>query len=100
MLRVWLYLIDNKREIIRSSEIAHALGVSVDMISAAKKVLTNDLHAIVCNRVNKINSDGSFIVWDITSASFPRFLLTIVPQSKDKDTAFRIKIPREFLPPR
>ena len=60
VLRVWLYLIDNKREIIRSSEIAYALGVSVDMISAAKKVLTDDLHAIVCNRVNKINPDGSF----------------------------------------
>lgn len=38
-LRVWIYLIDNKKEIIKSREIAADLNISKDVVDRAKEVL-------------------------------------------------------------
>ena len=60
VLKVWLYLIDNRQEIITSSQIAEALAVSASTVSKAKTVLTKDLEAIKSQRINKQTSDGGF----------------------------------------
>ena len=60
VLKVWLYLIDNRQEIITSSQIAEALAVSASTVSKAKTVLTRDLEAIKSQRINKHTSDGGF----------------------------------------
>ena len=51
VLKVWLYLIDNHREVLKSSEIAQCLGVSVSTVSRARQVLI-DMNAIKADKVN------------------------------------------------
>ena len=60
VLKVWLYLIDNRQEVITSSQIAAALAVSESAVSKARSVLTKDLGAIKSKTVNKQMPDGSF----------------------------------------
>ena len=60
VLKVWLYLIDNRREVITSGEIAEALDVSVSSVSRARQVLMNDLNAIQSKTINKQLPDGGF----------------------------------------
>ena len=60
VLKVWLYLIDNRQEIITSSQIAEALAVSASTVSKAKTVLTKDLEAIKSQKINKQTSVGGF----------------------------------------
>lgn len=61
ILRVWLYLIDNKKEIITNKDISEALDMDIKMITRIKKILTEDLKAIKCvNRAKKID-DRTFI---------------------------------------
>lgn len=61
ILRVWLYLIDNKKEIITNADIATALNLSEPTVKRVKQILVNDLKAIKCiNRAKKID-DKTFI---------------------------------------
>ena len=56
ILRVWLYLIDNQREIITTKDIAADLQLSEKTIGNVKKILVEDLKAIKCtNRAKKID---------------------------------------------
>ncbi len=61
VLKVWLYLIDNRKEIITSQEIADTLGVSVSSVNRAKSALMHDIKAITSKKVNvcKENSEGN-----------------------------------------
>lgn len=61
VLKVWLYLIDNRKEVITSQEIADTLGVSVSVVSRAKSALMHDIKAITSKKVNvcKENSEGN-----------------------------------------
>ena len=60
LLKVWLYLIDNKKEIIKTSEIAEALGISQSTVKNAKRALEKDIHAIMSERVTTVSDDGQF----------------------------------------
>lgn len=60
LLKVWLYLIDNKKEIIKSSEIAEELGLSTDSVKRAKKALEKDMHAIISKRKAIVTESGWF----------------------------------------
>ena len=51
VLKVWLYLIDNHQEVLKSSEIAQCLGVSISTVSRARQVLI-DMNAITADKVN------------------------------------------------
>ena len=51
VLKVWLYLIDNHQEVLKSSEIADCLGVSISTVSRARQVLI-DMNAIKADKVN------------------------------------------------
>lgn len=51
VLKVWLYLIDNHQEVLKSSEIAQCLGVSISTVSRARQVLI-DMNAIKADKVN------------------------------------------------
>ena len=56
ILRVWLYLIDNQREIITTKDIAADLQLSEKTIGNVKKILVEDLKAIKCtNRAKKLD---------------------------------------------
>lgn len=61
VLKVWLYLIDNRKEVITSQEIADTLGVSVSVVNRAKSALMHDIKAITSKKVNvcKENSEGN-----------------------------------------
>lgn len=61
VLRVWLYLIDNKKEIITNADIADALDMDSKMVSRIKTILSKELKTIKCvNRAKKI-SENTFI---------------------------------------
>ena len=60
LLKVWLYLIDNKKEIIKTSEIAEALGISQSTVKSAKRALEKDIHAIMSKRITTVSNDGLF----------------------------------------
>jgi len=60
LLKVWLYLIDNKREVIKTSEIASELQISVDSVKRAKKALEHDIQAIISERRSVIVANGGF----------------------------------------
>ena len=51
VLKVWLFLIDNREDIIKSKDIGNALGISESSVLRAREVLIG-INAI---RVNKIN---------------------------------------------
>ena len=59
ILKVWLYLCDNKKEIIKTSEIAESLNTSPSTVSRAKKALEQDIGAIVCQTRGEV-WDGRF----------------------------------------
>ena len=58
LLKVWLYLIDNKQEVIKTSEIAEELGLSKDSIKRAKKALEQDMNAIISKKKAIIAENG------------------------------------------
>lgn len=60
LLKVWLYVIDNKQEIVRTQEIAEALGISVGTVKNAKHILLNELNAIDTKRRTSKSADGYF----------------------------------------
>lgn len=60
LLKVWLYLIDNKEEIIKTSEIAEELGLSKDSVKKAKKALERDLHAIISKRKTTVSANDGY----------------------------------------
>ena len=60
LLKVWLYLIDNKHEIIKTSEIAEELSLSTDIIKRAKKALEQDIQAIVSKRRATLSANGGY----------------------------------------
>lgn len=60
VLKLWLYLIDNRQEVITSSEIAKTLDVSVSAVSRARGVLMNELNAIKCKVINKRTDSGGY----------------------------------------
>ena len=45
LLKVWLYLIDNKQEVIKTSEIAEELGLSKDSMLSAATSKSYKLHS-------------------------------------------------------
>ena len=58
ILRVWLYLIDNSKEVIRNADIATDLNMSISTVKRVKSVLVDELHAIKCtNKAKKIGPD-------------------------------------------
>lgn len=60
LLKVWLYLIDNKKEIIRTSEIAEELDLKPDSIKRAKKALDKDIQTIVNKRKTIVSANGGY----------------------------------------
>lgn len=60
LLKVWLYLIDNKKEVIKTSEIALELGMSTDSVKRAKKALERDIQAIISKRRTTISANGGY----------------------------------------
>ena len=57
ILKVWLYLIDNKADIIKSSEIAEVLGISKSVVSRARGILI-ELNAIKVDKINQKAPNG------------------------------------------
>lgn len=57
VLKLWLYLIDNQEPILKTSEIAAALNVSVSVVKKAKAALQKDIGAIVSQKVTKKDGD-------------------------------------------
>ena len=60
LLKVWLYLIDNKKEVIKTSEIALELGISTDSVKRAKKALERDIQAIISKRRTTTLANGGY----------------------------------------
>ena len=60
LLKVWLYLIDNKKEIIKTSEIAEELDLSTDSVKRAKKALERDIQAIISKRRTTTSANGGY----------------------------------------
>ncbi|MGN0707488.1 MAG: hypothetical protein ACI4JC_05750 [Faecalibacterium sp.] len=60
LLKVWLYLIDNKKEVIKTSEITLELGMSTDSVKRAKKALERDIQAIISKRRTTISANGGY----------------------------------------
>lgn len=60
LLKVWLYLIDNKKEIIKTSEIAEELDLKPDSVKRAKKALEKDIQAIINKRKTTISANGGY----------------------------------------
>ena len=58
LLKVWLYLIDNKQEVIKTSAVALELGLSKDSVKRAKKALEQDMNAIISKKKAKISENG------------------------------------------
>ena len=58
LLKVWLYLIDNKEEVIKTSAVAEELNLSKDSVTRAKKALEKDMHAIISKKKAKIAENG------------------------------------------
>lgn len=61
ILRVWLYLIDNHKEIIRNADIATDLNISVSTVKRVKTILVDELHAIKCTDRAKKIAPGTYI---------------------------------------
>lgn len=60
LLKVWLYLIDNKKEIIKTSEIAEELDLKPDSVKRAKKALEKDIQAIINKRRTTTSANGGY----------------------------------------
>ena len=60
LLKVWLFLIDNKKEIITNCKIAETLNVSISTVKNAKHILLNELSAICSKRITKKSADGAY----------------------------------------
>lgn len=60
LLKVWLYVIDNKKEIVRTQEIAEALDISIGTVKNAKHILLNELNAIDTKRRTSKSADGYY----------------------------------------
>lgn len=58
LLKVWLFLLDNKKEIIKISDITTSLGVSKDIVKRAKKALERDIQAIISKRKYRVDESG------------------------------------------
>lgn len=58
LLKVWLYLIDNKKEVIKTSAVAKELNLSKASVTRAKKALEKDMHAIISKKKAKIAENG------------------------------------------
>lgn len=58
LLKVWLYLIDNKEEVIKTSAVAEELNLSKDSVTRAKRDLEKDMHAIISKKKAKIAENG------------------------------------------
>lgn len=61
ILRVWLYLIDNQKEIITNKDISNDLGISDTAVKRVKKVLVEDLKAIKCTNRSKKIAEGTYV---------------------------------------
>ena len=60
LLKVWLFLINNNQNIITTSEIAAALGISTSTVKNAKHILQKELKAIYSQRKVKMVDDGCY----------------------------------------
>ena len=60
LLKVLLYLINNEREIIRTSDIAEELGLSTSTVKNAKRALVKDVKAIVSDKQTIIDVSGAY----------------------------------------
>lgn len=60
LLKVLLYLINNEREIIRTSDIAEELGLSTSTVKNAKRALVKDVKAIVSDKQTIIDVSGVY----------------------------------------
>lgn len=60
VLKVWLFLIDNREDIVKSSEIGKALGISESAVSRARRVLI-DINAIKVDKVCKKAPSGQIL---------------------------------------
>ena len=60
LLKVWLFLIDNKKETLYIHEIATALGISTSTVKRAKSILEHELKAIDSKPVIVKKSDGIY----------------------------------------
>ena len=60
ILKVWLFLIGNHKEIITSSDIANKLAVSRSVVTRARRVLL-DINAINVHVINEKQIDGSYL---------------------------------------
>lgn len=58
LLKVWLFLLDNRKETIKISDITTSLGVSKDIVKRAKKALERDIRAIISKRKYHVDENG------------------------------------------
>lgn len=58
LLKVWLYLIDNKKEILTTKGIAKELGLSESIVKRAKQALQKDMHAIISKNKTTVTENG------------------------------------------
>lgn len=59
LLKVWLYLIDNKRPVITTAMIAEDLNISESVVKNAKRALVRDIQAVISERCTHY-TDGEY----------------------------------------
>jgi len=60
LLKVWLYLIDNKKEILTTKGIAKELGLSEGVVKRTKQALDKDIQTIVNKRKTIVSANGGY----------------------------------------
>lgn len=59
LLKVWLYLINNKAEILTTAKIAEDLNLSESVVKNAKRALVRDIQAVISERRTRC-ADGEY----------------------------------------